>query len=126
MREGLKKTGKIALYIITPTVILIIVLFCIWAYKKYKKKKEKEVLLPEEKAIVKEAVKTHVNVEVSENGNSEKEVKALPEGTDKKVGIEKPSGAAKEKPNEVLPETKKPDETTTGENPADKETLNEK
>lgn len=40
MGEGIKKTGKIALYIITPTVILVLVLVCIWAYKKYKKKKE--------------------------------------------------------------------------------------
>lgn len=39
MGEGLKKTGKIALYIITPTVILLLVLVFIWAYKKYKKKK---------------------------------------------------------------------------------------
>lgn len=38
MSEGLKKTGKIALFIITPTIILIIVLVGIWAYKKYKAK----------------------------------------------------------------------------------------
>ena len=40
MGEGLKKTGKVALWIITPTVVLIIVLVCLWAYKKYKKKKQ--------------------------------------------------------------------------------------
>ena len=39
--SALKKTGKWALFIVTPTVILIIVLVGIWAWKKYKLKSGK-------------------------------------------------------------------------------------
>ena len=39
-QEIIKKTGKIALYIVTPTILLLIVLVSVWAYKKYKKPKE--------------------------------------------------------------------------------------
>jgi hypothetical protein len=39
-QEIIKKTGKIALYVVTPTILLLIVLATIWAYKKYKKPKE--------------------------------------------------------------------------------------
>ena len=42
MSEGLKKTGKVALMIITPTVILIIVIVGMWFYKKYKSNQNKK------------------------------------------------------------------------------------
>ena len=38
-QEIIKKTGKIALYVLTPTIVLVVVLLGIWIYKKYKKPK---------------------------------------------------------------------------------------
>ncbi len=55
MGEGLKKTGKIALYIITPTVILLLVLVFIWAYKKYKKKKANAIIVDKKESTLSDA-----------------------------------------------------------------------
>lgn len=42
MNSKLKKTGKIALIIVTPTVIVLLFLLSLWIYKKYKKKPNKQ------------------------------------------------------------------------------------
>ena len=43
MKEGVKKAGKIALWVVTPIVIMLVVYLCIWAYKKHKNKKESKL-----------------------------------------------------------------------------------
>lgn len=78
MGEGLKKTGKIALYIITPTVILLLVLVFIWAYKKYKKKKAVDT-----KIVVDKKESTLSNVATKNDESS-------------KANIERKSGVVKE------------------------------
>lgn len=108
MGEGLKKTGKIALYIITPTVILLIVLFCIWAYKKYKKKNTNASSVCDVKLIEPESKKDTVNTE--NKNNIPKEVKltrnlgVIKENKEKEKVEEKPdeSKVVDEVKNEVI------------------------
>ena len=45
MKEGVKKAGKIALWVVTPIVVMLLVYLCIWAYKKHKNKKESKLKL---------------------------------------------------------------------------------
>jgi predicted permease len=56
MNDKLKKTGKIALIVVTPTIIVLIFFISVWIYKRYKKKpiaktdeNDKDVLLTETK-----------------------------------------------------------------------------
>lgn len=43
MNSKLKKTAKIGLIIITPTVLVLIFIFSVWIYKKYKKKSKQKL-----------------------------------------------------------------------------------
>ena len=83
MGEGLKKTGKIALYIITHTVILLLVLVFIWAYKKYKKKaadkitgKERGLLSKTASENVSEKEEAIIKLELIERKPEESVIKA--------------------------------------------------
>jgi flagellar basal body-associated protein FliL len=38
MNDKLKKTGKIALIVVTPAIIVLIFFISVWMYKRYKKK----------------------------------------------------------------------------------------
>ena len=38
MNSKLKKTGKVALILVTPTILVLIFFISAWLYKKYKKK----------------------------------------------------------------------------------------
>lgn len=38
MNDKLKKTGKVALILVTPTIIVLIFFISVWIYKRYKKK----------------------------------------------------------------------------------------
>ena len=42
MNDKLKKTGKIALIVVTPTIIVLIFFISVWMYKRYKKKPSEE------------------------------------------------------------------------------------
>jgi len=59
MNDKLKKTGKVALILVTPTIIVLVFFLAVWIYKKYKKKPieetepdepSKDILLTEPKA----------------------------------------------------------------------------
>lgn len=86
MGEGLKKTGKIALYIITPTVILLIVLFFIWAYKKYKKKKTVDTVILDKK----ESTLSNVATKNSETSKANIELIERKPGVVKEIKKEEP------------------------------------
>lgn len=43
MNKGLKITGKVALFIITPTIILLLVLLIMWLYKRYGSKSAQNI-----------------------------------------------------------------------------------
>lgn len=38
MNSKLKKTGKVALILVTPTILVLVFFIGAWLYKKYKKK----------------------------------------------------------------------------------------
>ena len=56
MNDKLKKTGKIALIVVTPTIIVLIFFISVWIYKRYKKKPsektDKDVLKIETEEII--------------------------------------------------------------------------
>jgi hypothetical protein len=105
MKEGLKKTGKIALAIIVPTIIVLIFLGCLWLYKRHKKKKAEKLELDKKDTTSLKTIDKDTKI-------STESVPLKKEEPIKIEKIERKSGVAKTKEDQAEPKEKKNDDVS--------------